>query len=126
MNNLVKIAGVRRLVTSRCFCDSTKSNLKQLSINDVNHFKDMSEFRIEVSGHSPAYLRYSKSGESEVDLYTTVVPSSMEGKGVAKLLVRAAIDFARDSDLSVVPTCWYVDGYLKRNPQEGLKVVEKN
>jgi len=125
MNNLVKIAGFNRLTVKRCFCDSTTTNLKKLSINDVNHFKDMSEFRIEVSGHSPAYLRYTKNGESEVDLFTTVVPSSMEGKGVAKLLVRAAIDFARDSNLSVVPTCWYVDGYLKRHPQEGLKVVEK-
>jgi len=108
----------------RSFCDPAISKIKHLSAQDVKHLKDSNEFQISVPGHEPAYLRYHKKSSVELDLYTTVVPQSMEGNGVAKLLAKAALKFAREENLPVRPSCWYVDGYLARHPVPGLTVLK--
>ena len=53
-----------------------------------------------------------------VDLYTTVVPKSMEGQGIGKLLAEAAFGFCQENNLKMKLTCWYLDGYLKRHPKK--------
>jgi len=126
-NKLIKIQVLvppAALSSFRTFCDPAVSKLKQLSSQDVKHLKEINEFQICVPGHEPAYLRYHNKSSDEIDLYTTVVPASMEGNGVAKLLAIAALQFARDENLPVRPSCWYVDGYLARHPVAGLTVLK--
>jgi len=53
-------------------------------------------------------------------MYTTVVPTSLGGKGVAKLLATAAFAWAVENNLEMKLTCWYLAGYLKRNPREDV------
>jgi len=84
------------------------------------------EFTITFPTHQPAYLRYSYTTPSSVTMYTTVVPPSLEGKGVAKLLANAAFDWAVEQNLELHLTCWYLAGYLKRNPREDVvKLIKK-
>lgn len=78
------------------------------------------EFQIQYPGHDPAYLRYRQDTFC-LDLYTTVVPTSLEGRGVAKLLANAAFDHMVSQDLKVKLSCWYLAGYLKRNPREDVR-----
>ena len=40
-------------------------------------------------------IHYIELFSEELDLYTTVVPPSLEGNGVAKVLTKAALQFAR-------------------------------
>jgi predicted GNAT family acetyltransferase len=54
-------------------------------------------------------------------IHTEVLPIH-EGKGVGSALVRFALDDARRRGLSVIPTCPYVRGYLRRHPEEDLVV----
>jgi len=89
----------------------------------VQHSQEEKKFTIDIKDHDTAFLRYKEIDRSSIDIYTTVVPSSLEGRGIAKLLANAAFNFAREKDLKIKPSCWYIDGYLKRHPQTDLKVI---
>jgi predicted GNAT family acetyltransferase len=47
----------------------------------------------------------------------TEVPRELEGRGVASMLVKAALDDARTQHLAVVPFCPFVAGYIRRHPE---------
>jgi predicted GNAT family acetyltransferase len=47
----------------------------------------------------------------------TEVPPTLEGKGVGAALARAALDFARQENLKVLPLCSFVAAYIKRHPE---------
>lgn len=47
----------------------------------------------------------------------TVVPSALEGRGIAAALVAAALDWARAQGVQVNPVCSYVRIYMKRHPE---------
>lgn len=50
-------------------------------------------------------------------LVHTEVPRSLEGRGIAGALVRAALDHARSEGLRVEPACSYVMAYMRRHPE---------
>lgn len=91
---------------------------------EVHHDKVSRQFTIDIEGHETAFLKYRQINRDSVDMYTTVVPSSLEGRGIAKLLANQAFQYARDNKLSMKLSCWYLSGYLKRHPQPDLKVLE--
>jgi len=47
----------------------------------------------------------------------TVVPEAFEGKGVGSALAKAALGYARDHDLKVIPLCPFIAGYIKKHPE---------
>ncbi len=49
-----------------------------------------------------------------IDMYSTYVPSSLEGRGIGKLLADQAFQLAKERGLTIRPTCWYLAGYLRR------------
>merc|ERR1719250_534934 len=89
-----------------------------LSSPPVLHSASDLEFSINFPSHAPAYLKYRYITPTSVNMYTTMVPSTLEGKGVAKLLANAAFDWAVENKLEMKLTCWYLAGYLKRNPRD--------
>ncbi len=50
-------------------------------------------------------------------MHHTHVPAALRGRGVAALLVREALAYARSQGLQVRPLCSYVAGYMRRHPQ---------
>lgn len=51
-----------------------------------------------------------------VDLQHTEVPDAYRGRGIAKHLAKAALDFVVEEDLKAHLTCWYIQKYVKENP----------
>ena len=47
----------------------------------------------------------------------TEVPPTLEGRGIAAALVRAAFAYAREHGLKVMPACSYVRAYVRRHPE---------
>ena len=47
----------------------------------------------------------------------TGVPRSLRGRGIAAVLVRAALDHARERGLKVRPDCSYAEDYMRRHPE---------
>ncbi len=47
----------------------------------------------------------------------TVVPEAFAGKGVGGQLAVAALSYAREQGLEVVPTCPFIAGYITKHPE---------
>ena len=92
----------------------------------VKHEREALQFTIQLDPKDEtviAYLKYelengmvSDSDTKIVNLLSTVVPKDHEGKGIAKILANAAFEYCATNNLHMKLTCWYLDGYLKRNP----------
>ena len=78
--------------------------------------------RFEVTiGDDVAFAEY-RLGEGEITLPHTIVPEAFKGRGVGGLLAKAALGYARDQGLKVIPTCSFMAGYIAKHP-EWLDIV---
>jgi uncharacterized protein len=64
-----------------------------------------------------AVLAYTPHGKDVLDLYSTYVPPAERGRGLGGQLVKAAVAFAREKGLRIIPTCWYVAGWIGAHPE---------
>jgi predicted GNAT family acetyltransferase len=64
-----------------------------------------------------AMLKYHYDREGRLNLDHTEVPPALQHQGVAGLLARTALDFARARNLTVVPVCPYVIAFLQKHPE---------
>jgi uncharacterized protein len=90
-----------------------------IAIGDLEVIHNVEARRFEIHyGDDMARLEYHLRGPSIV--YThTVVPVVLEGHGIAGRLAKEALDYARESGLSVVPLCPYVADYIEKHPEYG-------
>nr|XP_033770008.1 protein NATD1 [Geotrypetes seraphini] len=83
----------------------------------VEHDRKRRQFTIRLNGcHDRAVLLYEYVGKKTVDLQHTEVPDAYRGRGIAKHLAKAAMDFVVEEDLKAHLTCWYIQKYVKENP----------
>ncbi len=84
--------------------------------NDETHRK----FHAEVDGQE-AVIEYVKIGDA-YDLLHTFVPEELRGRHVGEDLVRGTLDQIRQEGAKFLPTCPFVQAFLKRHPEyrEGL------
>jgi predicted GNAT family acetyltransferase len=82
----------------------------------VTHNSTANQFEIDTDA-GLALLRYALRG-NQLDLIHTEVPSELEGQGYGAALVRAALDFARNQELKVIPSCPFVRSYLQRHRED--------
>jgi predicted GNAT family acetyltransferase len=65
-----------------------------------------------------AVLTYRHAGEGHIIVNHTRVAKEAQGKGLAALLYRAMVDFAREENLQVTPTCSYVAHKFMNSPED--------
>jgi uncharacterized protein len=49
------------------------------------------------------------------EIYRTVTAPAFEGRGIASRLTRFVLDAADQAGVTVIPSCWYVDGLMARS-----------
>jgi len=81
----------------------------------VRHRPEHSRFEAALDA-GLAVCVYRLQGDTLV-LTHTEVPVALEGRGIAALLVRATLDWARSEGLRVRPLCSYVAAYMRRHPE---------
>jgi uncharacterized protein len=81
----------------------------------VQNEKSFHRFAVHLEG-ATAVLTYKEEGDT-IYLVHTEVPAAMEGKGIGGQLAKAALEYAREKHLKVVPRCPFVTSYLKRHPE---------
>jgi uncharacterized protein len=64
-----------------------------------------------------AVLSYSPKGAGQLELYRTYVPEPDRGQGVGGRLVEAALVYAREQGMKVIPTCWYAAAWIREHPE---------
>lgn len=82
---------------------------------EIKHDKDNQRFFALVEGRE-AYLQYLKIDLTTLDYYKTYVPYELRGKGIAGKIVESALNYARENNLKIVPTCSYVETFIERHP----------
>ncbi len=82
---------------------------------EVIHDKENHSFVIKIENAS-SYVSYSLSGKM-MELYTTYTPPQLRGRGLAEKVVKAALEYAKENNLKVVPTCSYVRVFIQRHPE---------
>ncbi len=83
---------------------------------EVVHDESRARFVAVLKGEE-AVVEYRMPDENTLDLHRTFVPDVARGRGVAGLLVRAALDHARSEGYRVIPTCPYVARFLEKHPE---------
>jgi predicted GNAT family acetyltransferase len=68
-------------------------------------------------GDAPLAFAEYRLREDEIILPHTVVPEEFSGKGVASQLAKAALSYAREQGLRVIPTCSFMAGYITKHPE---------
>ncbi|BDQ03275.1 GNAT family N-acetyltransferase [Ignavibacterium sp.] len=82
---------------------------------EVIHDKVNNRFVINIDGLD-SFVEYSLN-EKEMNLYHTYTPPQLRGKGLAEKVVRAAIEYAKENSLKVIPSCSYVAVFMQRHPE---------
>jgi predicted GNAT family acetyltransferase len=86
--------------------------VSELLVRDV---ADRSRFEVEVDGRPAGLVAYRLAGD-EITFTHTEIDDAYAGRGVGGVLVRAALDAARDAGLAVLPQCPFVRGWIARHP----------
>lgn len=74
-----------------------------------------------------AHIDFSNAGSGIISADSTEVKPALSGKGVAKELVLALIDYASEENLKIIPVCSYVIAFFKKNvAYHPLLAVESN
>lgn len=73
----------------------------------IEHLQEETKgaFRILNEGKEAAQMTYSRAGESMIIIDHTEVSDSLRGQGAGKKLVLAAVEYARENKLRILPLC---------------------
>jgi predicted GNAT family acetyltransferase len=82
----------------------------------IQHAVERQRFEVRLPGGT-AFLAYTPAADKVLDMYSTFVPGTERGKGVAAALVEAGLAHARAKGLKVIPSCWYVALFIRRHPE---------
>ena len=82
----------------------------------VQHDPAARRFHASIEG-VVAHLDYVMRDAKTMDTTHTWTPPAARGQGIAGRLVQAALEHARGQGWRVVPSCWYVAGWIDRHPE---------
>ena len=73
-------------------------------------------FYIEVEGEKLAEMTYSKAGNSLIIIDHTEVSEKLKGQGAGKQLVQAAVSYAREHNIKILPLCPFAKAIFDKTP----------
>lgn len=74
------------------------------------------KFLIRLAPGKYAYLKYCLEGGT-MYIDATFTPGEYRGRGLAAELTKAAIEYARENALKIVPNCSYAESYFEKHPE---------
>ena len=82
----------------------------------VLHNQSRHRFEIDLGDGTLALLAYVPRDRT-LSLVHTEVSAPWEGRGIAARLSQAAMQYAREAGLTVIPSCPYVQEFLRHHPE---------
>ena len=83
-------------------------------MSDIIHQANQQQFIGMVEGKESS-LRYRRLDAKTIDAYSTFVPPELRVQGIADQLARAFFNWTQAEGLTIVPSCRYIDVWLRRN-----------
>ena len=62
-------------------------------------------------------LAYTRAGEDQIIINHTEVYPAFNGKGVGKMLVMAAVNYARENHIKIIPLCPFAKAFFDKTPE---------
>lgn len=87
---------------------------------DIHHDPDDHKFAVTIKGEY-SYLAYMNLGKQTLDVYRTYVPENLRGQGIAAALVERVLQYAEEHGYTIIPSCSYMEHYLKRKHGENTE-----
>jgi predicted GNAT family acetyltransferase len=84
-------------------------------MNEVINDLQGSRFVLDVEGNE-VYVLYAEDNDV-IDLYSTYTPPKLRGQGLAEKVVLAAFEYAKEKNLKVIPSCWYVRSFINKHTE---------
>jgi uncharacterized protein len=75
-----------------------------------------SRFEFEENGEV-AYLEFDLERDAWMTLWHTEVPPALRGKGIADMLAKTALEYARDNKLKIDVICPVALNFINKNPE---------
>lgn len=97
--------------------------MKQIHKEAIFQNADAKRFEWNIEGKI-AFIDYILNPQNEIFLTHTEVPQELEGKGIGSKLVRAVLDYIKEEDWTLYPTCPFVASYIKKH-EEYQPLVKK-
>lgn len=82
-----------------------------------NQQENKGEFFYEIEGKKLGIMTYSKAGSDKIIIDHTEVDASLKGQGIGYKLVEAAVDYARENEVVVLPLCPFAAAVFKKRTE---------
>jgi hypothetical protein len=73
-------------------------------------------FFVEEEGEWLAEMTYSLAGSTRIIIDHTEVSDKLRGKGAGKQLVEAAVAYAREKNIKILPLCPFAHSVFEKTP----------
>ena len=73
-------------------------------------------FFVEQGGERLAEMTYSWAGEDKFIIDHTDVSDTLRGQGIGRHLLDAAVNFAREKQVKIIPLCPYAKSVFDKDP----------
>ncbi|PJZ68476.1 GNAT family N-acetyltransferase [Leptospira perolatii] len=93
-------------------------------MNSILHDPQAKKFYTKLDSGLEAHVLYQDEENGVWNIYSTYVPPELRGHGIASDLVHAILEKAKSESKQIIPTCSYVQTFLKRNPEYSFMVNE--
>lgn len=74
-------------------------------------------FYMKIDKEKLAEMSYSKAGDKLIIIDHTEVSEKLKGKGAGKQLVQAAVDYARQHQIKILPLCPFAKSVFDKTPE---------
>lgn len=82
----------------------------------ITHDPVAQQFTTIVEG-KPSFISYEISPDKKVlDFYSTFVPPELRGRHIGDALVKHALEYAKQNQQKIIPSCPFVQRYIDRHP----------
>jgi predicted GNAT family acetyltransferase len=96
--------------------------MEQEKVMEINHDIERQKFYVVVD-NLESHLEYVKI-DNVLNFNHTYVPDALRGRGIAGKIVKAALTYADENNLKIIPSCSYVSAYIQRHKEYETLVDE--
>jgi predicted GNAT family acetyltransferase len=83
---------------------------------EIRHDKEAQKFYLVNEGKESNVL-YRMHDKQTMEIFRTYVPPEQRKKGLAGRVVRALLDYAKENNLKIIPSCSYTEYFIDMNKQ---------
>jgi predicted GNAT family acetyltransferase len=87
-----------------------------MNIEQIEH-GSKGAFLIRENNERLAEMTYSKAGDHLIIIDHTEVSDALRGKGAGKQLVTAAVNYAREKKIKILPLCPFAKAVFDKTPE---------